>query len=117
MTNKVCSIAQLSYGAVIERVDNAMLEILANIQDPNTAPTAQRKLTLEVSFKPNHDRTSTDVSIKTSTKLAAPAPHETRLYTGIGSSGDLYAQENNPAQQQMFEQNANVAPLRQEGVN
>lgn len=47
------SILQMARGAIQERADYEITKILDNILDPNTAPTAARKLSLTLTLKPD----------------------------------------------------------------
>ena len=46
----------LAGGAVQERFNDEMQEVLNNIIDPNTDPKKTRKLTLDITIKPNEER-------------------------------------------------------------
>lgn len=69
-------------GAVEERFNDALQEVLQNIMDPNTAHANQRKITLEIKFKPNEDRDESDIDFQVKTALAPPKPLGSRLLIG-----------------------------------
>ncbi|MDR3149964.1 MAG: hypothetical protein LBT88_08165 [Oscillospiraceae bacterium] len=55
-TTETKSLLDMKSGAIKERVDYEMKKIIDNILDPNTDPTAKRKLKLTVEFIPSGDR-------------------------------------------------------------
>ena len=74
------SILQMARGAIMERVDYAMPEIIKNIMDPNTKATEARKLTLELTFKPDDTRQNIPFNCVVKTRLAATNPITSMLY-------------------------------------
>ena len=56
MNEPTTSILQMARGAILERADYEMSRIIDNIMDPNTNPTAKRKLTLTLEFQPDSAR-------------------------------------------------------------
>jgi len=52
------SLDNLGGGAAVEKFNDELVEVLRNIQDPNTSPTAMREIKLTVSLKPAEDRAS-----------------------------------------------------------
>lgn len=69
-------------GAIEERFDDALQEVLQNIMDPNTDHKTQRKITLEIKFKANEDRDETEIDFQVKNKLAPPKPLGSRLLIG-----------------------------------
>lgn len=80
------SILEMARGAIQERVDYEMSRILANILDPNTSPTAKRKLTLTLELKPDEERTNIQVRCVAKPGLAPTNPVITSLYVADGES-------------------------------
>lgn len=87
MSHGEMSLATLKGGAAIEAVDALLLEVWENILDPNTEPTQQRKVTLELVFKPDKEREVGHVAIKPSAKLATPRPIESKVSFGRDEHG------------------------------
>lgn len=56
----------LQGGAARELFEIELQKVLRNIADPNTKPDAVRKLTLEVTIKPNEKRSMLYVAVKAS---------------------------------------------------
>ena len=80
------SILQMARGAILERADYEMFRILENILDPNTAPTAKRKLTLTLELKPDDNRQLITVSCAAKSTLAPTNPVVTSLYVADGEN-------------------------------
>ncbi len=69
-------------GAFSAQVNRAMEEVTKNIQDPNTEPSATRKITVTISFKPNVERNFTAAGVQTKTALAPALGAVTALSMG-----------------------------------
>lgn len=69
-------------GAFSAQVNRAMEEVTKNIQDPNTEPSAARKITVTISFKPNVERNFTATGVQTKTTLAPALGAVTALSMG-----------------------------------
>lgn len=91
------TLVSLGDGAAVEKFDIELERVLKNIADPNTDPTAVRKITLTVSIKPNQERTIGTVNINATSKLSSGKGHETVVYV-VKRGGQVSAVESNPAQ-------------------
>lgn len=80
-------------GALAEKLKNGIMNVLANIQDPNTDEKKARKLSVTLTFKPLQNRNFTTVSIDTKTSLQQPIPAETSLIIGMTPDGEIMASE------------------------
>ena len=69
-------------GAFTAQVNRAMEEVTENIQDPNTEPSATRKITVTIGFKPNQDRNFVATGVQTKTTLAPALGAVTALSMG-----------------------------------
>jgi len=96
------TLATIANGAAEELFSDRLTEVLRNVNDPNTDWKAARKITIEVAFRPNEERTIGDIHIKASSKLAGLKPVQTVCYMGR-QNGKLVAVENNPKQLGMFD--------------
>jgi len=94
------SLENLGGGTLGELFALKLTEVLENIWDPNTDPGAARKITLEVTFKPDEDRDSAGVSLKAKASLAPHRGSGTVIYMGR-QGGTVKAVERNPKQLQM----------------
>lgn len=64
------SIDQLAGGGASERIERELQKIAENVLDPNTKPDATRKLTIEITIKPNDARQLGDAEITVKSSLA-----------------------------------------------
>ena len=80
-------------GALAEKVNMALKEVLANITDPNTEYKTKRKLTIDMTFTAGEDRELTEVDIVAKTKLAPAKPLNTRIRIGTDGKGGVLASE------------------------
>lgn len=81
-------------GALQEKFDAAMEQVLANMLDPNTPWKNKRSITVSVTFEQNEDRDDTTVDVSVVPKLAAAKSIGTRMAIGKDiKTGKLYAEE------------------------
>lgn len=80
-------------GALTEKMNVALKEVLENIADPNTDYKLKRKLTLELTFESGEDRELAEVTILAKTKLAPNKPIATKLVIGTDGKGGVLASE------------------------
>lgn len=81
-------------GALQEKFDAAMEQVLANMLDPNTPWKNKREITVKVTFEQNEDRDDTTVDVSVVPKLAAAKSIGTRMAIGKDiKTGELYAEE------------------------
>lgn len=74
------SIVEISNGAILERADYELERIMANLNDPNTNPAKKRKLTIELTFNANDDRSMINISALVKSKLEATNPIKSTLF-------------------------------------
>lgn len=81
-------------GALQEKFDAAMEQVLTNMLDPNTPWKNKREITVKVTFEQNEDRCDTTVDVSVVPKLAAAKSIGTRMAIGKNiKTGELYAEE------------------------
>ena len=92
--NQRTSIMQMAQGAFQERVDFEMKRVVDNILDPNTKPTAKRKITLTIEMTPDDERRVIDISVVAKSTLAATNPVKTALcIAGSNADGEMVIAE------------------------
>lgn len=64
----------LAGGAFAEKLNEALMQVAENIQNPNTEATTKRQITVNIKFTPNKTRQMVGTQIAVTTKLAAPTP-------------------------------------------
>ncbi len=61
-------------GAITERFNDALGQVLGNVFDPNTDPEKVREIALVVKLKPNARRDAAEFKTDVKVKLAPPVP-------------------------------------------
>ena len=90
---KMINLENLADGALAEKVNIALKEVLGNIADPNTDWKTKRKLTVDITFQAQEDRELALLDIQTKTKLAPPKSVGTRIVIGTDGKGGIVASE------------------------
>ena len=91
------SLNTLANGGATEIFDYELQRVLENIGDSNTPAEVARKITLEVSIKPDEDRQLGTINIVCKSKLAPVKAVGTAIHMGK-QDGQMVAYENNPKQ-------------------
>lgn len=73
----------LAGGAFAEKLNDALMEVAANIQNQNTDATAKRGITVNIKFAPNKTRQLVNTQITVTTKLAATEAIDTQMLMGV----------------------------------
>lgn len=73
----------LAGGAFAEKLNEALMQVAENIQNPNTDPLCKRGITVNIKFAPNKTRQMVNTSIAVTTKLAPTEAIETQMITGV----------------------------------
>lgn len=76
------SLSDLMDGGLEERFNQELTKVWQNVYDPNTNPTAARKVVMEVKIVPNERRDSVQFHVNVSSKLG----------TACGAYADGHAQ-------------------------
>ncbi len=97
-------LGDIGRGALSEKFDDAMIDVVKNTCDPNTDATTKRKLVIELIFTPNkNDRTQCKLETKVTTKLGAARPLESTVAMGFDrETGEIAAIEHVPGQAPLF---------------
>lgn len=90
---KMINLETFANGALAERMDQALKEVLENIADPNTDSKPKRKLTLEMNFSTGEDRELTEVEITAKTKLAPRSAVSTKIIIDKNLDGEVLGTE------------------------
>lgn len=73
----------LAGGAFAEKINEALMQVAENIQNPNTEATVKRGITVNIKFAPNKTRQMVATSISVTTKLAATEAIDTQMIMGM----------------------------------
>lgn len=82
-------------GALAEKFNVGLKEVLENIADPNTDARKKRKMTVELEFKSDEERELSMVDIVVKTKLAPNMPVATKIIIDKDGQGGIVASEYN----------------------
>lgn len=96
------NLGSVARGALMELFGIEIPKIAANIADTNTEATKERRLTLELIFKPDPDRKAIAVTTRASVKLASIADHASRVYLGKDAEGQARIYDIDPRQDMLF---------------
>lgn len=91
--DKMINLETLADGALAEKVNIALREVLSNIADPNTEWKTKRKLIVDITFVAQEDRELALLDIQTKTKLAPPKSVGTKIVIGTDGKGGIMASE------------------------
>ena len=73
----------LTGGAFAEKLNEALMQVAENIQNPNTDATTKRQITVNIKFTPNKTRQMVGTQIAVTTKLAATEAIDTQMVMGV----------------------------------
>ena len=73
----------LAGGAFAEKLNEALMQVAENIQNPNTEATTKRQIQITLKFAPNKTRQLVSTQIAVTTKLAATEAIDTQMIMGI----------------------------------
>lgn len=96
------SLATLAGGGAMERFNDELNVVLANICDPNTKAEAVREITLKVKIRPHDNREVANVEIVCTSKCAPAKMVPTVLYIGM-HQGEVVATEKDLNQPGLFD--------------
>ncbi|SEB15969.1 hypothetical protein SAMN05421743_12170 [Thalassobacillus cyri] len=91
--NYEINLSKLANGGLQERFNAEMERILDNIADQNTDPGAKRKVTMNITFKPNDNRDIADTVIEVKSTLAPAVGVPTSIVIGQDNDGKVVGQE------------------------
>lgn len=99
------SLAAMKGGGVVEMVDDAIAQVVENIADVNTNPTAKRQVVLTVTLKADEERRDVVVNVDVRTKTAPAQSVRTKLFL-LHTRNGLVATEDDPRQPRLFDDEA-----------
>lgn len=90
---KMINLETFAEGALAEKVNMALRDVLENITDPNTDWKVKRKLTVDMTLNTGEDRELTEVNIVAKTKLAPSKALSAKIVIGTDGNGGVLASE------------------------
>jgi len=105
MSSIEMTLESIGHGALSEKFDDALIDVIKNTCDPNTDATTKRKLTITMVFTPNkNDRGLCKLDTKVETKLGATRPLESQVTMGVDyDTGEVAAVEHVATQPTLFD--------------
>ncbi|WP_077369692.1 replication terminator protein [Anaerosalibacter sp. Marseille-P3206] len=91
--DNMINLEKFAGGALAEKFNVGLKEVLENIADPNTEATKKRKMTVELTFDPDQDRELSVVGITVKTKLVPNTPVATKIIIDRDGNGGIIASE------------------------
>ncbi len=95
------NLENLGRGVVLEKFDEALQQVLENIDDPNCSLKAKRKITIDIEFKPIAKGKACTYAAEVKVKLAPQSKHEGTITTGKIKGGAYVASESDLDQEEM----------------
>lgn len=90
---KMINLETFANGALAERMNQALKEVLENIADKNTDSKPKRKLTVDMTFATDEERELTEVTITAKTKLAPRSAVATKIIIDKDLTGEVIGTE------------------------
>lgn len=87
------SLDKFAGGALAERVNQAIQQVLENIKDPNTDHKVKRKVTVDITFVTDEEREMSQVTVLAKTKLAPKAPVKSVILIDTDMNGEVLGTE------------------------
>ncbi len=82
-TEAKINLEALAGGAFTEKLNEALIQVADNIQNPNTEATTKRQINVTIKFAPNKTRQLVNTQIAVTTKLAATEAIDTQMIMGV----------------------------------
>lgn len=93
----IIKLGEVAGGALQEIAQEAIAEVVANMQDPNTPWKTKRMVTIKLAFTQNEDRDDATMQMSVEKKTAAVKPIETKFAVGKDlRDGRIYMEEYGP---------------------
>lgn len=81
--NSQINLEKLAGGAFAEKLNEALMQVAENIQNPNTEATTKRQINIVIKFAPNKSRQIINTQISVTPKLAATEAIDTQMVMGV----------------------------------
>ncbi len=91
--DKMINLETFANGALAERMNQGLKEVLENIADKNTDSKPKRKLTLDMTFSADEERELTEVTITAKAKLAPRSAIATKIIIDKDLNGEVLGTE------------------------
>ena len=109
---KPTNLQTIADGSISELFERELAEVMDNIDDPNTPASEPRKITIEITFKPDEQREAIQTQVCCKAKLASVNPHISTIFA-VRDDGKLKAVNRNQKQGELF--NKKIVPILGKG--
>lgn len=108
---------EIAMGALAEKLNMSLEEVVKNLLDPNTDFKKTRKLTITMKFKTDDTRELSSMEVETKTSLAPTMPVSTKMLIGRDiKTGKVVAKEwDNQIKGQVAAEEV-IEPSKSEGI-
>lgn len=94
---ELINLVELAGGALQEKAQQAIADVVANMQDPNTPWKNKREVNIKLAFTQNEDRSNATCDISVTKKEAPVKPVQTQFSIGKDlRDGSVYMEEYGP---------------------
>lgn len=94
MADKYIDFSTIARGALDEKLNAALKDVIENLLDPNTDHKAKRKITIDMKFKTDDTRELAGIEVSTKVSLAPSMPVATKMLIGRDfNTGQIVAKE------------------------
>ena len=93
MERQIKKLDELMDGALTERFNQAMDEVMKNVADPNTDPRAKRQIKIVIDVVPNERRDTASFKTHVESKIAPKAAISNVVFIHVNDDGSISATE------------------------
>ena len=99
------TIEDLEGGAILERLEHELQEVIADCFDVNKVPNSVREISCKIKIKPDQSRSVLEITVDTGNKLGKRHPiqgkalmdaHSQTAFEPTAKEGDMFDQEGKP---------------------
>lgn len=87
------NLSKIAGGAVQEKLNRAIKDVVKNILDPNTDPKKKRKISLSLTITPSEQRDSFGLATQVKTTLVPEKDVPATILVGKSNKGEIVANE------------------------
>lgn len=110
-TRNITKLDDLMHGAVNERFNRCLSEVMDNVSDLTTNPKVKRKIVLTFTFIPKPDRTQADFQTDIKTVIAPQETLSQLILIARDDEGNVVAQEVTSQVPGQVDMKGNITPM------
>ena len=97
------NLERLAGGAFAEKLNEALMQVAENIQNPNTEATTKRQINIAIKFAPNKSRQVINPQTSVTTKLAATPTSQRKIHSRRSPPGSRRKLRQRPSGSRTFQ--------------